>query len=67
MSISAFSPFPDGDVESKFSKGCSRFAAAYAAQPTGMLQPVYWMSLQAIRCKNEQPVKLSTAISLIQS
>jgi hypothetical protein len=27
----------DGDVESNL--GCSRFAAAFAAQPTGMLQP----------------------------
>jgi len=29
----------DGDVESNF--GCSRLAAAWTAQPTGMLQPRY--------------------------
>src|SRR6185437_15749729 len=42
---SAFSPFPDGDVESNFSD-CSRFTAADAAQSTGMLQSLIQWTLQ---------------------
>src|SRR6185437_11663311 len=46
---SAFSPFPDGDVESN-SSDCSRFTAADAAQPTGMLQSlIQWTPQTADR------------------